>query len=115
MFILSILIYLLIILSFLFVFLLYKKLLTWNYQYKIYLETIKKGRQNNRENEHPLIGKLAPDFEAISKRNNKKIKLENLSQDNLVLIFLDSSCIYCDITWNCFLMKHVTILRFDLL
>lgn len=92
-------------LSLLFSFLLYHKLITWYIKYQKYLEEIERSQnfKSNQKDIHPLIQKKAPNFEAISNSSNKKLTLDSIVQDNLILIFMDSSCIYCDNNLELFL------------
>lgn len=88
---------------------LYKELVTWNdhftKQYKDY------NHSTNTTINHPMIGQSAINFTAISKKSNEKIKLEKIIDINLILIFINSECIYCDNNIELFLSevnKHPT-------
>ncbi|GIO27419.1 hypothetical protein [Ornithinibacillus bavariensis] len=103
MLVINILIGILIIFSLLFSFLLYKRLVKWNFEYKIYLERLKSHNQESSDINHPSLGKLAPNFKAFSKKYNTRITLEGIIQDDLVLVFLNTDCIYCDNNLEIFL------------
>ncbi|MUK88515.1 redoxin domain-containing protein [Ornithinibacillus sp. L9] len=69
------------------------------------LEERSKNFESNKGEIHSSIGKEAPNFEASSINSNEKTTLDSIIQDNLVLIFMNSSCIYCENNLELFLTE----------